>query len=78
VIEDEAYSWRQETRKLLGPPGQGKKIRNPPGNHPVLAEMWVLLDLWCSGEAKEKKKKKKKILSCFFFLKSQFKISFSV
>jgi hypothetical protein len=33
----------------------GKKPRNPPVNHPISEEMLVFLDLWCSGEAKEKK-----------------------
>jgi hypothetical protein len=33
-----------------------KKVGNPPGKHPISAGIWVFLDLWCSGEAKEKKK----------------------
>jgi hypothetical protein len=57
VAVHEVNSWCQEIRKLLGPPGPGKEIRNPPGNYPISAEIWVLIDLWCSAEAKEKIKK---------------------
>jgi hypothetical protein len=75
--KDEANSWCQEIRKLLGPPGPGEEFRNPPGNHPISAERWVFLDPWCTSEEKEKKKKTK-ILSCFFLRKSLEKNSFLV
>ena len=55
ISKDEANSWCKEIRKLLGPPGPGKEIRNSRGNHPISARIWVFLDLWCSGEAKGKK-----------------------
>jgi hypothetical protein len=29
---------------------------NPPENHPISADIWAFLDLWCSGEAREKNK----------------------
>jgi hypothetical protein len=43
-----------------------KGIRNPPGNHPISEEIWVLLDFWCSGEANEKEKYKKFSFLVFF------------
>jgi hypothetical protein len=52
---------------VLGP---GKEIRNPQGNHPISAGIWVFLDLLCSGGAKEKIKKLV-FITCFFPWKSQ-------
>jgi len=48
--------WVPRNKEITIPPGTREKNMNPPENHPISADIWAFLDLWCSGEAREKNK----------------------